>query len=112
MSFVVSGGSVQSLSRASFNVPLRLPVSASAMPWEYDKLWRTQPAVRTVVTFLARNIAQLGLPLYQRESDTERKRLQDHPLATLLRRPNPWTTRYRFITRWCTTTPSMTWRTY
>jgi HK97 family phage portal protein len=95
MSFVVSGGSVQSLSRASFNVPYRLPVSA-AMPWEYDKIWRTQPAVRTVVTFLARNIAQLGLPLYRRESDTERERLQDHPLAMLLRRPNPWTTGYRF----------------
>lgn len=96
MSFVVSGGSVQSLSRASFNTPFRLPVSA-AMPWEYDKIWRTQPAVRTVTTFLARNIAQLGLALYRRDSDTERQRLQDHPLAMLLRRPNPWTTRYRFI---------------
>lgn len=96
MAFVVSSGSVQSLSRASFNVTYRLPVSAT-LPWEYDKIWRTQPAVRTVVTFLARNIAQLGLPLYRRESDTERERLQDHPLAMLLRRPNPWTTRYRFI---------------
>jgi|JI102314A2RNA_FD_contig_81_439455_length_5989_multi_3_in_0_out_0_2 HK97 family phage portal protein len=96
MSFVVSAGSVQSLSRASFNVPLRLPVAA-AMAWEYDKIWRTQPAVRTVTSFLARNIAQLGLPLFKRQSDTERERLQDHPLAMLLRRPNPWTTRYRFI---------------
>jgi HK97 family phage portal protein len=50
-----------------------------------------------VVTFLARNIAQLGLPLYQRNGDADRERLQDHPLARLLRQPNPWTTRYRFI---------------
>lgn len=96
MSFVVSDGSVQSLSRASFNVVRRLPVS-SGMQWEYDKIWRSQPAVRTVTSFLARNIAQLGLPLFKRQSDTERERLQDHPLAMLLRRPNPWTTRYRFI---------------
>lgn len=96
MSFAISDGSVRSLSRASFNVPIRLPVAA-AMPWEYDKIWRTQPAVRTVTSFLARNIAQLGLPLFKRQSDTERERLQDHPLALLLRRPNPWTTRYRFI---------------
>lgn len=97
MAFVVTDGAVQGLSRASFNVPYRLPTSAPGMPWEYDKIWRTQPAVRTVTSFLARNIAQLGLPLYRRTSDTERERLQDHPLALLLRRPNPWTTRYRFI---------------
>lgn len=96
MSFVVSDGSVRSLSRANFSATYRLPVTA-AMAWEYDKIWRTQPAVRTVVSFLARNIAQLGLPMYQRKSDTERERLQDHPLGMLLRRPNPWTTRYRFI---------------
>lgn len=96
MSFVVNEGAVRALSRPSFVTSNRLPPVLS-LSMDYDKIWRTQPAVRTVVTFLARNIAQLGLPLYRRESDTERERLQDHPLAMLLRRPNPWTTRYRFI---------------
>jgi len=63
---------------------------------EYGEIWRTQDSVRTVVTFLARNIAQLGLPLYKRKDDTDRERLTDHKLAALLRKPNPWTTGYRF----------------
>lgn len=96
MTFVVSEGAVRALSRPSFVSSSRLPTVVS-LSMDYDKIWRTQPAVRTVVTFLARNIAQLGLPLYRRDSDTERERLNEHPLAMLLRRPNPWTTRYRFI---------------
>ncbi|MEU0871642.1 phage portal protein [Nocardia brasiliensis] len=63
---------------------------------EYAELWRAQPAVRTCVTFLARNIAQLGIHTFRRNDDTDRRRLTDHPLALLLDRPNPWTTPYRF----------------
>jgi phage portal protein BeeE len=70
---------------------------SSTLAMEYAEIWRTQDAVRTVVTFLARNIAQLGLPMYERKGDTERERLNDHPLARLLSKPNPWTTRYRCI---------------
>jgi HK97 family phage portal protein len=64
---------------------------------DYLQIWRTQYAVRATVTFLARNIAQLGLPLFKRVGDDQRERLYDHPLAKLLREPNPWTTRYRFL---------------
>lgn len=96
MAFVQSSGSVQSLSRPQYAVASRLALSSS-LSMEYSQIWRTQASVRTVVTFLARNIAQLGLPLYERKGDNDRKRLQDHPLAALLRQPNPWTTRYRFI---------------
>lgn len=96
MSFVVSEGAVRGLSRPSFITSNRLP-AVTSLSMDYDKIWRTQPAVRMVVTFLARNIAQLGLPLYRRDSDTKRERMQDHPLAMLLRKPNPWTTRYRFL---------------
>lgn len=64
---------------------------------DYAQLYSQQPAVRTVVEFLARNIAQLGLHVFRRVSDTDRQRLIDHPLAQLLERPNPWTTRYRLI---------------
>jgi HK97 family phage portal protein len=65
----------------------------------YAAIYRSQPAVRTVVSFLARNVAQLGLHAYDRLSDTDRRRLhaQDSPLAALLHRPNPRTTTYRLI---------------
>jgi HK97 family phage portal protein len=62
-----------------------------------EQVWNTQPYVRTVVTFLARNIAQLGLQAFDRVSDTERIRIQDDPLARTIRRPNPNTTTYELI---------------
>ncbi len=63
----------------------------------YGEIYRTQPHVRTVVDFFARNIAQLGLGAFRRVGDTDRQRLIDHPLPRVIRQPNPWTTRYRFI---------------
>jgi HK97 family phage portal protein len=77
-------------------MPTRIAMS-DTLALEYGEIWRTQESVRTVVTFLARNIAQLGLPMYKRQGDTDRQRLTEHPLAQLLGQPNPWTTRYRFI---------------
>jgi len=52
-------------------------------------MYRLQPNVRTCVDFLARNIAQLGLHVFRRVSDTDRVRLTDHPLARVLARPLP-----------------------
>lgn len=66
----------------------------------YAEVYRTQPNVRTPVDFRARNIAQLGLHVFRRVSDTDRVRLTDHPLARLLARPLPSQmkmTRYRLI---------------
>lgn len=63
----------------------------------YAKLYRSQPHVRTVVDFLAIQLGQLGIHVYRRVSDTDRVRVADHPLAKLLRAPNPGTTRYTFI---------------
>ncbi len=68
--------------------------------YDYATLFRTQPNVRTCVDFLSRNIAQLGLHVYRRVSDTDRERLTDHPLAQVIRRPLPAqykVTRYRMI---------------
>lgn len=68
--------------------------------YDYAALYRLQPNVRVCVDFLARNIAQLGLHIYRRVSDTDRARLTEHPLAQLLARPLPEkakTTRYRLI---------------
>jgi HK97 family phage portal protein len=99
MAFVATAGSVQALSRStrySLAPPSRIQLSSTYYA-DYAEIYRTQESVRTVVSFLARNIAQLGLHFYERVGDADRRRLQDHPLALMLRQPNPWTTRYRFI---------------
>jgi HK97 family phage portal protein len=62
-----------------------------------EELWRTQPYLRTLVTFLARNVAQLGLQSFQRVTETDRRRLRDDPLPQLLGRPNPSQTTYELI---------------
>lgn len=67
---------------------------------DYAALYREQPNVRVCVDFLARNIAQLGLHVFRRVSDTDRERLTDHPLARVLGQPLPAeykVTRYRLI---------------
>ena len=61
----------------------------------YAAIYRTQPAVRTCVDFLARNMAQLGFNIFRRVSDTDRVRLADHELWRMLEYPNPATTRYK-----------------
>lgn len=66
-------------------------------PGAYGAMYRRQPAVRASVDWLGRNIAQLNPKVYERVSDADRLEVGDHPLATLLRRPNPLSTRYRLI---------------
>jgi HK97 family phage portal protein len=63
----------------------------------YAWLYTHQPAVRTVVDYVARNIAQLGLKVYDRISDDEREHVGDHPAARVLRQPNGWTPSQQFI---------------
>lgn len=65
--------------------------------YDYATLYEKQPNVRLCVDFIARNIAQLGLHVYRRVSDTDRQRLTKHGMARTIRRPNPFTTRYRLV---------------
>ena len=62
-----------------------------------EELWTEQPHLRTVVDFLARNIAQLGLQAFERQDDGGRERVRDSPLSTLLRRPSPQQTGYELV---------------
>ena len=96
MSFVVSESVLRPLARSLSAPSLSLQVTDE---WteDYEAIWRAQGAVRTVVDFLARNIASLSPKLYERVSDTDRTRITDHPLADLLSTPNPRTTRYRLL---------------
>lgn len=96
MAFVATSGSVRELSGRLYPT-IQQRVVLGGFAQDYLQIWRTQGALRSTVTFLARNVAQLGLPVFRRNGDTERERLYDHPLAKLIRQPNPWTTRYRFL---------------
>ena len=42
-----------------------------------------------MIDYIARNAAQLGLSLYERVGDNDRKEVGDHPAAESLRYPNP-----------------------
>lgn len=76
-----------------------------------EEFWRTQPNLRKVVDFIARNVASVPLQLFERVSDTDRQRLTDHPLAATLSTPYPRVGAYRFwhgivsdallYDRWC-----------
>jgi HK97 family phage portal protein len=55
---------------------------------DYGAIFRSQPQVRKVVSFLARNMAQLGLLCYRRLSVDDRERLpEDHPLQQAIAYP-------------------------
>lgn len=73
--------------------------------------WSSQPSVRKVVDFIARNVASIPFHVYRRVSDTDRQRVTDHPLAKLLEAPGVGVTPFRFLhstlvdfllfDRWC-----------
>lgn len=96
MVYVISEGQLAALDRATPSAQARIDLG-SGQATTYAELWRTQPHVRTVIDFLARNIAQIGLHVFERVDDVDRRRLTDHPLAALIRKPNQATTRYRLL---------------
>jgi HK97 family phage portal protein len=99
VAFVVSQGQLSAVSIAPLMAPAAYVQLADGVYREYAHLYRCQPQIRTVVSFLARNIAQLGLHTYRRVSDTDRERLTDHPLPRILAAPGAQLTRYRLIER-------------
>lgn len=52
-----------------------------------EALWKTQPHLRTVVGFIARQMSQLSLKLYERDGDDVR-RVREGNIAKLLSKPN------------------------
>ena len=97
MAIIRSLGTVQSLAAPT---PTYSTSSGIGGPWfsaTYRDMYKTQPNVRTVVDFLARNVAQIGLKAYRRIDDNDREALPDHDVILWTRHPNPWTTRYRLF---------------
>ena len=99
MARVVSGGELLDI-RPSFATSLSHNTGWMRLYGQYNAdyatIYKTQPNVRRVVSFLANNIAQLKIKAYERISDEEREHLADHPAAALIRKPNPFMTRYRY----------------
>lgn len=102
MPFVLTAGAIDRVRPAINTLGMGVPAVTRIGPDQYrsyEQLWKSQPALRTVIEFLARNIAELGLDVFERASDTDRKKVADHPLAELLNNPWPgskWT-KYRLI---------------
>lgn len=94
---ISSFGRLENLTARQSAATPALSITTYGTRQTYATLYRTQPHLRTVVEFLGRNIAQLGLHAFRRVSDTDRQRLSDHPLVATLKRPNPGTTRFRLI---------------
>ena len=63
----------------------------------YEELYRTQPELRSVIDFLARNIAQLHLHAYNKITDLERQKISNTPLTQTLDRPDLTSTRSKWI---------------
>lgn len=61
------------------------------------RLYETQPALRSVISFLSDNVAGLPLKCYIRKPDGGRERDRDSSLALLLKNPNEWSTGHELI---------------
>lgn len=71
--------------------------SVGTMP--VDQLWRDQPHLRTVTTFIARSIASVSLHAYRREADGGRERVRVGDLPLIVRKANDTQTMYDVLYR-------------
>lgn len=79
-----SGGSAYYTPRVTYMGATELAATMDPSRLTVAQMWSSQPHFRTVVTFLARNIAQLGLHTFERVDDTDRKRDRSSVLARSL----------------------------
>lgn len=78
------------------DLPLRL--SDFVAPHHSPRaVWKTQPSLRKVVSFAARNVAVVPLHVYVRESDTNRVRDTQSDAAQLLTQPAPFVSLPRLL---------------
>jgi len=78
-----------------------IPISALAFtgPVDPQQVWKTQPSVRKVVEFAARNVASVPWKAFLRVSDDDRQRVADSPVEITLRHPHPRLTHYQLMSR-------------
>lgn len=85
-SFVTTKTPVSLTSSSWF--PYMPPMSTHGWPSAYAGIYSRQLWVYVVVNKLARATARLPLPVYER-GEMDRSRKDDHPMAVLLKQPNP-----------------------
>lgn len=71
-------------------------VDSEPMGLTPEQVWRTQPHLRTVVDFLARNVAHLGLHVFDTRGG-DRVRDRDSVVSLLMRQPNQHMTTFELI---------------
>jgi HK97 family phage portal protein len=74
-----------------------LEIYNRAQSADYGWMYRSSPAVRTVIDVIVRNAGQLDLRLFEEISESERQPQPDHPAAMSLRYPNSVTSSDKFI---------------
>ena len=88
MAYSVSNGDIISLSKSG-RTPQSMTTSVPLHTFTGDldpiQLWKTQPAVRTVIDFLAATQAGIPLNLYRVVNETDRQRIRSGPVASALR---------------------------
>lgn len=109
--FTTSAGSIEtgrtsSLARApawrGFAVkdpPVPLSSLANTGTVDVQEIWKTQPSVRKVVEFAARNVASVSWKVYRRVSDTDRQRAASSEAERVLRHPHARQTHYQLMYR-------------
>lgn len=96
MVIAISAGKILAVHKPTYQAPTSLRIGEDRT-LDYASIYRQHQSVRTVVDFLARNVAQLALHTFERTSDSDRRRVTDHPFARMMRQPNQFTTGYRLM---------------
>lgn len=74
-----------------------LPTTISLAHMTPAAMWRSQPHLRTVVTFLSRQSGHVPMHTYKRTADDSRERARDSVVSKILRKPNAETTGYELV---------------
>lgn len=81
----------------SWGIPVMdpgVPLTSFSVPGNIDPvhIWRTQPSVRKVVDFIARQVASVPWHAYIRVDDNDRKRVSASPAEVAMQQPRRFTT--------------------
>ena len=94
-SSVPGGNTVTTWGIPVVDAPTPLSAFTSTGVTDPLRIWKTQPSVRKVVGFIARNHASVPWHAYSRVSDTDRQRLQSSPAERKLAQPKRFQTGFK-----------------
>lgn len=77
------------------DTPIPLSMYQPGLAADPLTLWKTQPALRKVISFAARQIGSIPWHAYRRVSDTDRQRIQASPAESSLNRPSKFVSGYK-----------------